>query len=158
MVENISESGLPSVVLDGYLQVLRYFDRCREDIRYLYTFSEKTMLSAISVDQEYVENYVKLFPAGQSARLPHLVGIPVRMGDILQKPHKGHGHTPASEGYLLRAALHMQMHHSPIIFMVLSNDIQYCRGIFKGDNFFFVELSARRCGYGDFDVYGLLGP
>lgn len=139
IVENISKCEFPSVMLDGYLQVLRYFDQYREDIRHLFTFNDQIMRSAISVIQERVGKYMELPSAGHLTRLPNLVGIHVRRGDILREPHRTHGHEPASEFYLLKAALYMQMHHAPVLFMVLSNDIEYCRGVFKGDNFLFIE-------------------
>ncbi|OQV16658.1 hypothetical protein BV898_09170 [Hypsibius exemplaris] len=75
-------------------------------------------------------------------QLPTLIGIHVRRGDITTEGQMKHGHRPATEEYLLRAALHFERTQSQVVFIVISNDIPYCRQLFKEPNFLFMENNA----------------
>jgi len=127
-----------TVALRGYLQSWKYFDEFRDEIRATFTFKEHTLEAAkkaILAGLSKLENTTAL--KGHS-KLPTLVGIHVRRGDILQEPHKSGGQVPASEEYLLRAALRYQRKYFPVMFIVISNDIEYCRRLFLDSNFLFI--------------------
>ena len=127
-----------TVALRGYLQSWMYFDEFRDEIRAMFTFKEHTLTTAKAAILAGLAGLVNTTALQNHTQLPTLVGIHVRRGDILQEPHKAGGQVPASEEYLLRAALRYQRKFAPVIFIVISNDIQYCRNLFLEDNFVFV--------------------
>lgn len=137
LVKTIVNSTLPNVVVDDYLQVLAYFDSYRDDIRYMFQYNDEISLAAIQQIEKKVQESLKL--SYVPALFPNLVGIHVRRGDILDSLNDAHGHTPASADYLLKAVSYMQTHHSPVLFIVVSNDYPYCRQLFQGSNFAFAD-------------------
>ncbi|XP_055333944.1 galactoside alpha-(1,2)-fucosyltransferase 2-like [Paramacrobiotus metropolitanus] len=129
-----------SISLDGYLQAYRYFDLYREDIKQLFLFNVEIFFTAISLISNLLDDYLKRTPSTKNWKnLPNLVGIHVRRGDILEERYRAEGHEPATEAYLLRATLHMEMAYAPALFIIVTNDVIYCRKVFKGDSFLFVE-------------------
>ncbi|OQV14009.1 putative Galactoside 2-alpha-L-fucosyltransferase 2 [Hypsibius exemplaris] len=129
-----------TVALRGYLQSFMYFDEFREEIRTMFTFKEHTLNAAKDAILQGIQGLDNTSTAlHNQTKVPTLVGIHVRRGDILHDPHKAHGQTPATEQYLLRTALRYQRKYAPVLFIVISNDIAYCREVFVDDHFVFIS-------------------
>ncbi|XP_055340024.1 galactoside alpha-(1,2)-fucosyltransferase 2-like [Paramacrobiotus metropolitanus] len=129
-----------NVITDGYLQSWKYFNAYRDDIRSLFTFKEDVYNRTLKIIEPLFDNYVRNSSADS---LPTLVGIHVRRGDMATSVQVKYGHRPASEEYLLRAVLRFHQDYDSIVFIVVSNEIDYCRELFTGfPNFLFVENSS----------------
>ncbi|XP_055336283.1 galactoside alpha-(1,2)-fucosyltransferase 2-like [Paramacrobiotus metropolitanus] len=128
-----------SVAITGYGQSWKYFDHASNEIRAMYTFRESIQEEAIAAILQGISPLyaLGLFSASNS---PVRAGIHIRRGDIVQDENqKRHGHVAASEEYLLRSALHIQTKYKNVVFFVLSNDIGYCRKLFREKNFVFIS-------------------
>lgn len=127
-----------TVVVRGYLQSWKYFDHVRDEIKAMFTFKEQTLSIANERIITGLRHIINL-PVAHNNETFRLVGIHVRRGDILRDPHKEHGHVPASDQYLLRTTLQVQIKYPSAVYFVLSNNISYCKDLFPSGNFIFVE-------------------
>ncbi|OQV16657.1 putative Galactoside [Hypsibius exemplaris] len=134
--------GPRNVMLAGYMQAWRYFDEFRADIRSMFTFSQTVYRDALRAIEQKINAFVLSLNNGttfQDGDLPVLVGIHVRRGDMTDPGQMKFGHKTATEDYLLRAALHFQRTSQSVIFIVISNDISYCKELYKEPNFLFMD-------------------
>jgi galactoside 2-L-fucosyltransferase 1/2 len=139
-VTNISANfGKRNVAFRGYLQAYRNFDLYRDEIRRLFVMKKTVTEVAIGVLKMGLESFSQTKFAGNLRSLPRLVGVHVRRGDIVKGVNHDYGHQPASDEYLLRTVLHLQTEHEPVVFVVLSNDIAYCKELFREENFIFMD-------------------
>ena len=135
-----------TAALGGYLQSWKYFDQYRSDIRALLTFSRNVYMQAYRKIKTRISGHYNRSSSnstnhaeGLKFNLPTLVGIHVRRGDITDPGQHEHGHQVASEAYLLRVPLRLQAEHRDILFLVVSNDMEYCRKLYEGlDNYVFM--------------------
>jgi hypothetical protein len=105
------------VLLDGYFQSEKYFEHCKQSIRELFTSSRKA-------------EALQLFKHYQGMTL---CSLHVRRGDYLQK-QQYHPIQPLE--YYYQAMSNMP---SGTKYLVFSDDIEWCKTAFKGEEFFFVE-------------------
>ena len=126
------------ILLDGYRQVLQIFDDYEQDIRAMFAFKQNITDTAIAKIRLGLEEYFQRTNKTYDV-LPKLVGVHVRRGDILTGAWHEMGHEPATEAYLLRTVLHMETLYAPVVFLVISNGIDYCKKVFKEDNVIFME-------------------
>ncbi|GAU92203.1 hypothetical protein RvY_04315 [Ramazzottius varieornatus] len=143
-MENVTAvKGLRNVILAGYMQSWKYFDHCRNDIRMLFTFSKTIFETSLAKIREGLEDYYTHLSIDKADRIfsdqktrPTLIAIHVRRGDIASDDGQMRfGHKPATKEYLLRTSSLLSQKYSPAIFLVISNDVPYCRDLFKGPNF-----------------------
>ncbi|GAV01148.1 hypothetical protein RvY_11903 [Ramazzottius varieornatus] len=147
MTEINGEFGNTHVALGGYLQSWKYFHQYRDEIRSLFTFHRSIhRLACLKLRTHLNEHYNKALNLSVNVGIPHrnlasptLIGIHVRRGDILDPLQLKHGHQPASEEYLLRAPLKLQSRYKDALFLVVSNDMEYCQKLYQGlDNYIFM--------------------
>lgn len=132
-----------NIFFSGCLQSWKYFDQYRDHVKKLFTFNGAVYSESMAVIRRGLAGVVSK-NTSQTGELvvPSLVGIHVRRGDILSETNKKFGFAPATEEYLLRTLLHVQITHAPVVFFVLSNDMGYCKKLFVESNFFFVENTS----------------
>jgi hypothetical protein len=113
---DISES--PSLYLEGFFQTERYFKKYSEEVKNLFHFSDE--------QKEKIQKHI------DSIGLP-LTAIHVRRGDYLKHPNF---HPTCSVEYYKNA-----MDAIDIIgdgnFIFISDDIEWCKENFKGENIYF---------------------
>ena len=136
--------GPRNVILAGYMQSWKYFDSYRDDIRSMFTFSGHVFNASLRAIERKLVNFLNNNRTVEKQtdaplRMPTLVGIHVRRGDILDPGQAAHGHRPATEEYLLRAALHFQRVYAAVVFVVISNDNAYCKRLFTEPNFLIMD-------------------
>jgi hypothetical protein len=109
----------------GFWQSEKYFASVAEQVRSAFTFRQPEKVECISVLQEI--------------RKANSVSIHVRRGDFLQKP----AYIDLCEaGYYGSAIAYMDKHVRDAKFFVFSDDIQWCRDTFKGEQFFLVDCNT----------------
>lgn len=118
--EGFSFHSLPeqdNQILDGYFQSEKYFDK--ELVRYLFEIDKKTEAYIL---KKY-ENILQLNP----------VAIHVRRGDYLSLEFK---HPVCRMSFFEKAISYFE---SSTKFLVISDDIVWCKKHFKGDRFYFAD-------------------
>ncbi len=105
--------------LQGFFQSFKYFDKYRSIIQYYFDFNDEVITTTRG-------KYFDLL------REENLCSIHLRAGDYHQFPNH---HPILRSDYYQSAILHFPNHK----FLVFSDDINYCKSIFVGDNFHFVE-------------------
>ncbi|GAV04408.1 hypothetical protein RvY_14690 [Ramazzottius varieornatus] len=118
---------LKLAVLRGYLQSWKYFQTCEPAIKHQFTFTERIYDQAVLALSSKLESY---FNSPSSQRPTSLIGIHVRRGDILQPGHRNYGHRPGSKQYFEHALDIMNRTHHPAVFIVITNDLPWCRKVF----------------------------
>ncbi|XP_055352743.1 galactoside alpha-(1,2)-fucosyltransferase 2-like isoform X2 [Paramacrobiotus metropolitanus] len=128
--------------LSGYGQSWKYFHDASHEIRALLTFKETIQQEAINAILDGLSNLSRRGVLLNRMQPVH-VGIHVRRGDIVSDADQvAHGHVAATEEYLLRMALRIQRRYPYAVFFVISNDLDYCRRLFREPNFIFVDGNA----------------
>lgn len=105
------------VLLDGYFQSEKYFEHCKQFIRDLFTPKKK-------------EEALQLFEHYEGMTI---CSLHVRRGDYLDKQQY---HPVQPLDYYYQAMSSMP---GDTKYLIFSDDIEWCKSIFKGDQFFFVE-------------------
>lgn len=106
-----------SILLDGYFQSEKYFKHCEQFIKDLFTPTKK-------------EEALQLFKHYEGM---NICSLHVRRGDYLSRQQ----HHPVQPlEYYYQAMSNMPADTKYLIF---SDDIEWCKSTFQGDNFFFVE-------------------
>jgi galactoside 2-L-fucosyltransferase 1/2 len=132
--QNLTKEVKP-ILLTGFLQSWRYFDDIRGSIKLLFTFKQSIYDNAIRIIGQQLQTFFLLKGPGFSED-PVLVGIHVRRGDYVAGPL---GLVPAPESYLLRQLDEFRKKFQTAIFLITSDDLGYCRRLFKGDDVFVLE-------------------
>ena len=137
-----------TVALSGYLQSWKYFNTYGVEIRNAFTFDfevYQTALRAINnslTANLWSDDLTHLGYWRSTRQFPVLVGMHVRRGDILQTLFQDYGHTASTDQYLLRATIYFQRKYEFVIFVVVSNDINYSRKVFVNQqNFVFINTT-----------------
>lgn len=113
--------------LKGYFQSYRYFEHCADHIKKVFEFRENI--------RKYVAQKYRdvLMQGGQS----NLVMVHVRRGDYMNIKQN---HVCLSEtDYYIDAIGYIKQKVDRPIFIVFSDDTEWCRRYFKGNNVFFAE-------------------
>jgi len=110
---------LPDVCLMGYFQSEKYFKKFSREIRELFAPDPQSMQI---IKNKYGEILEK-----------NTVAVHIRRGDYTRLSNY---HPPCSLEYYSRA-----MDHFPkdSVFLIFSDDIEWCKTTFEGDNFVFIE-------------------
>lgn len=116
--EPIKASGYKDILLSGGFQSYKYFEKYAKDIQDLFSYSPDT---ASSLQSKYSTK--------------NKVSIHVRRGDYISLPNHHHN---LSIAYYLNAINYFKGFE----FLVFSDDIQWCKENFKGNNFTFVENTS----------------
>ena len=67
----------------------------------------------------------------------------MRRGDILDEHNKQSGYNVATDEYLLNAVEHFRQLDNLSTYVVVSNDMNYCRQLFVGPDFVFLDGFTR---------------
>jgi hypothetical protein len=115
----------PNTDLSGYFQTERYFKKYRGEILEIFTFKEEY--------EDEARNFLleKVYPLTSGK---NIVSLHVRRGDYTLYPNH---HPVCSDEYYQSAMGNFDMKNS--IFLVFSDDIEWCKKKFEGDNFIFSD-------------------
>ncbi len=110
--------GIPdSTDINGYLQTEKYFTEIQDEIRSIFTFKKHIQEAA---------NYI-------TKETDNAVSIHVRRGDYVASPD----HHPTQDGEYYRKSI--AEFGSDKIFYIFSDDVEWCKNVFTGRNFRFIE-------------------
>jgi hypothetical protein len=112
--------------LSGYFQSEKYFEKYREEILEIFTFKEEYVKEAKS----FLEK-IRSLSAGKD-----IVSLHVRRGDYTLYPNH---HPVCSDDYYQSAIGKFDLENS--VFLVFSDDIEWCKNKFEGDNFIFSDTN-----------------
>jgi len=117
----------PNTDLSGYFQDEKYFKKYREEILETFTFKEKHSDEAKFF---MLENIRSLY--GDK----NIISLHVRRGDYTLYPDH---HPVCSDAYYQSAIGKFDLKNS--IFLIFSDDIEWCKKKFEGDNFIFSDTN-----------------
>ena len=133
--------GLDNCCLKGYWQSEKYFEDIKEIIKTDYTFPEFT-------DQKNVE-------LAQRISTTQSVAVHVRRGDYISKQYYNSFGVVCSEQYYVNALrlLHDQIGEFELY--VFSNDIEWCKELFKNEKATYVTGNTGKNSYRDMQLMAL---
>jgi len=108
-----------NLYLSGYFQSEKYFSKYAEDIRDLFRCEETEIKLREHISQ-----------------IEYTCSIHVRRGDYLKYPNK---HTQSPTEYYETAISLIKEKHSNVTFLIFSDDIQWCKNHFIGNEYTFIE-------------------
>ena len=114
-------------VLYGYFQTEKYFLDIRDIILSQFKFKDEFEKSALS--------YMKRIKREEE----QIVSIHVRRGDYVMFPNH---HPTCSKEYYTKAIETMREHVPLCKFLVFSDDVEWCRNEFKGEDFMICDLNS----------------
>jgi hypothetical protein len=117
----------PNTDLYGYFQNEKYFKKYRGEILEVFTFKEKYETEAKSFLTEKI---------GSGMVDKSIVSLHVRRGDYTLYPQY---HPVCSDDYYQSAIGKFDLQNS--LFLVFSDDIEWCKKKFEGDNFMFSDTN-----------------
>ncbi|OQV25744.1 hypothetical protein BV898_00674 [Hypsibius exemplaris] len=128
------QHGNQSVILSGFLQSFKYFHAFRDEIRTALTFTEAILTQAVqsindSLNALHGENNGAMY-----RRVPRLVGIHVRRGDITAADDlKNFGFLGATIHYVMNTIRLVRRLHrnSGTVFLVVTDDVDYCLNVLQ---------------------------
>lgn len=109
-----------STDINGYLQTEKYFTEIQDEIRSIFTFKKHI--------QEEANSVIK--------KTDNAVSIHIRRGDYVASPD----HHPTQNSDYYKKAISEFDDNS--IFYIFSDDIAWCKGVFVGNNFRFIESGS----------------
>lgn len=109
--------------LSGYFQTEEYFKKYREEILEIFSFKKD--------DEEEARNFLLSLPSDKDT-----ISLHVRRGDYTLYPNH---HPVCSDDYYQSAIGKFDLKNS--VFLVFSDDIEWCKKKFEGDNFIFSETN-----------------
>jgi len=112
--------------LHGYFQTEKYFSKYKELILSQFDFKQPYKDSALT----YVENI------RNNSKSPRIASIHVRRGDYVMSPDH---HPVCSIEYYEKAISEIEQ-DGDVKFIVFSDDLEWCRGIFAGDSYVVSDL------------------
>lgn len=81
------------------------------------------------------------------------VSIHVRRGDYLTEPEDSpYNYYICSEKYYLKSIQYLEERYCNLTFYVFSNDIAWCRNVFNGEDFTFVDFNTRSNSWRDMSL------
>jgi len=113
--------------LYGYFQTEKYFSHCRDLILNQFTFRRQYSDKASS----YLENI------RTSKKCSNIVSLHVRRGDYVQYPQH---HPTCGTEYYDKGVSEIKSHIDSPIFLVFSDDKEWCKTVFLGDEYIISEL------------------
>jgi len=118
-------TGNPS--LHGYFQTEKYFSHIRDLVLSQFSFKIPYMNSA--------ESYIQTIRNENKNAV--IASIHVRRGDYVMHPDH---HPPCSSSYYINAAEELKKLNSNTIFLIFSDDIEWCRSEFDGPSYIISNL------------------
>ena len=109
-----------STDISGYLQTEKYFTEIQDEIRSIFTFKKHIQEAANSIIN----------------KTDNAVSIHIRRGDYVASPD----HHPTQNSDYYNKAISEFGENS--IFYIFSDDIEWCKGVFVGNNFRFIESGS----------------
>jgi hypothetical protein len=113
--------------LYGYFQTEKYFKNYREEILKTFTFKEEYSVQATTFLFEKIHS---------TSMYKDIVSLHVRRGDYTLYPNH---HPVCSDDYYQSAIGKFDLENS--VFLVFSDDIEWCKKKFEGENFIFSDTS-----------------
>lgn len=133
---NVTHEPTPVISVRGYLQSWKYFANVRESVKLQLTFRKSVYMQAEKALRKSFTGYTKAIGKEPST----LIGIHVRRGDLLLRSFRQYGHEVATSSYLRAISKHLNESLPNTMFVVVSDDISYCRQLFSGfSNVFVVD-------------------
>ena len=114
-----------NLTLRGCWRAWKYFDKISDQIRKSFTIKPKFL------------TVVKKFIQSHNPNNVTLIGVHVRRGDFLRQKAQSIGRVVVNKGYLLKAMNWFRRHYTDARFVVVSNDIKWCRDNIPGKDIFF---------------------
>jgi Glycosyl transferase family 11 len=114
------------ILLTGNLQSWRYFSDIRDHVKHLFTFKRSIYDTAMKIIERKLGTY-SLETATESFQ-PTIVGVHIRRGDFVTNLE---GLEPATDVYLLNCLNRLRVKYRQAIFLVASDDPQYCKKLFR---------------------------
>jgi len=112
--------------LHAYLQTWKYFIHVEHELKHDLTFRSSYLKAA----KKFLENATPLAWKKQNVLK---VVIHVRRGDLINKIRQKRGWAKPNPGYFNRSMDYYRACHPRVLFVVLSNDIRWCRRNVVGD-------------------------
>ena len=118
------------VALSGFFQSWRYFHRIRPTIRREFAFEDGVKRRALSLLTKYTEKRAGV----------RRVGVHVRRRDMLGSGGRN-GYRVPPLSYLRKASQYFRHKYRDVIFVVVSDDIEWCRGNLTWKDFVVADKS-----------------
>jgi hypothetical protein len=115
----------PNTDLYGYFQTEKYFKKYRKEILQTFTFKEEYSIGATTFLSEKINS---------TSMYKDVVSLHVRRGDYTLYPNH---HPVCSDDYYQSAIGKFNLENS--VFLVFSDDIEWCKKKFEGENFIFSD-------------------
>jgi hypothetical protein len=115
----------PNTDLYGYFQTEKYFKKYRKEILETFTFKEEYSIGATTFLSEKINS---------TSMYKDVVSLHVRRGDYTLYPNH---HPVCSDDYYQSAIGKFNLENS--VFLVFSDDIEWCKKKFEGENFIFSD-------------------
>lgn len=115
----------PGLAVDGYFQSEKYFSKYRDEILEILKISDN--------DLEYINNNWK-----DLLKLDNKVSLHIRRGDYLLPQYASH-HPTQNMDYYNKAIEYFDKNSN---FFIFSDDIEWAKNNFKGDNFYFITQNT----------------
>ena len=131
--ETINFRNDKNVRLFGYLQSYKYFDKVSDEIRRQFAFRDSIKKKAEKVINDIFEEHLKKH--GNETRNWTFIAVHVRRGDMVNHPH---GYMVAPKEYFHRTQNMFRALYKHALFVVCSDDIQWCQNNIRSKNTYFV--------------------
>ena len=121
----------------GFRQSFKYFDNHENLIR-----------SSFKIKEKFRNDVLRYFSSSHKAHVT--VGLHVRRGDFVRESSRKLGFSLSTSGYISRAIAYMRniVGKSRYVFIVVSDDISWCKNNIKGEDIYYSPFSdVGRCLY-----------
>ncbi len=124
------------VLLHAYLQSYKYFQAINISVKQLFTIREDLIRDAQNVLHDAVKDPTNTRDMGDVT----FVGVHIRRDDYANKNSQKFGRIVATKLYILRAMEYFSKRYAKVVFIVASDDLNWCRENFP-DNMFVIVFS-----------------
>jgi len=111
------------IILNGYYQSVKYFEDYSDDIKMLFHFPYEIKNKVCEWTFSNFDNFTS---------------VHVRRGDYISSPHMSEFHTNLCKTDYYQKAMEMIGGN----FVFISDDIEWCKKVFKGDNIFYSPFTS----------------
>ncbi|OQV25750.1 hypothetical protein BV898_00679 [Hypsibius exemplaris] len=125
-------SHVPQVVIHGCTQCFKYFIHMGDDIRDIFSFTNRWYERAI----ERISQRFRARSGWTKDGVPLKVGIHVRRGDFALREQVDGGLIPAPSEYFMDAVRYVEAKNRSAVFFIVSDDYHYSRKLFAGYKFY----------------------
>ena len=121
-----------NIRLYGYYQSWKYFDSVKDELRKHFTFRTEVESRAV----RYLDSIIPVYKHKLDVVR---VGVHVRRGDMTTPYFINYGYVTADAPYLKRAIDYFRKRFTKVIFIVCSDDIDWCKDNISGSDVVFSE-------------------